>query len=149
MEIESFKLDKIDYNNKEHLSFLKELMKSSNMSYLWDLANANLDTNRLGNNYIVLKENEKIGYIGISEVTEAVNGKTVSIYYAILEKYRGKKYGEKLVKVISNYLLNTGKVDCIVAQVDINNKASQHVLINNGYNKIYEDEEDMKFIQKK
>ena len=149
MEITSFELEKIDYNNIKHLEFLKELMRSSDMSYLWDLADSKLDTNRLGNNYIVLKDNEKIGYIGISEITEAINGKTVSIYYAIAEKYRGKKYGEQLVKVISNNLLNTGKVDCIVAQVDINNKASQHVLMNNGYNKIYEDDEDMKFIQTK
>lgn len=149
MKIDTFELERINYDKKEHLDFLKELMDSSGMSYLWDLANANLDTNRLGDNYIVIKDKEKIGYVGISEVIEAINGRTVSIYYAIDEKYRGQKYGEQLVKVISNNLLSTNKVDCIVAQVDINNKASQHVLINNGYSKIYEDDEDMKFIQKK
>lgn len=147
MEITSLELKAIDYSNNEHLAFLKELMKSSNMSYLWDLADASLASNQLGSNYIVLKGTEKIGYLGVSDITEAVNGRTVSIYYAILEKYRGKKYGEQLVKVLSNHLLSTGKVDCIIAQVDTKNTASQHVLMNSGYQVIYQDDEDMKFAQ--
>lgn len=147
MEITSLELKTIDYSNNEHLTFLKKLMKSSNMSYLWNLADPGLASNKLGNNYIVLKGTEKLGYLGISDITEAVNGRTVSIYYAILEEFRGQKYGEQLVKVLSNHLLGTGKVDCIVAQVDINNTASQHVLMNNGYQVIYQDTEDMKFMQ--
>ena len=149
MEVTSFELEKINYSNNEHLTFLNKLMKSSNMDYLWDLADSNLDTNHLGNSYIVLKDKERIGYLNISDVTEAMNGKTVNIYYAIDQDYRGKGYGEDLVKVLSNNLFSTGKVDCIIAQVDINNEASQHILMKNGYQVFFEDEEYKQFMQTK
>ncbi len=147
METTTFELEKIDYNNLEHQTFLNKLMTSSNMDYLWNLSDSDMNTNRVGNNYIVLKDKNKIGYLGVSDIIEAMNGNTVSIYYAIDEEYRGKGYGEQLVKVLSNSLFSTGTVDCIVAQVDINNISSQKVLLKNGYQKVYEDDEDVKFMQ--
>lgn len=147
MEFTTFELEKINYENKEHLTFLSKLMESSNMGYLWDLADANLGTNHLGSSYIVLKGKERVGYLNVSDVTEARNGNTVNIYYAISEENRGKRYAEDLVKVLSNHLFSTGKVDCIIAQVDVNNIASQHVLMKNGYQVFFEDDEYKQYMQ--
>ncbi len=150
MRLETLELEKIDYKNKEHLKFLKLLMNSSNINYLWDLSNKELSINTNGNGYIVRNNNkEKIGYLSVSDVTEAIYGKTVSIYYAIEEMYRGKNYGKELVKQVSAYLFNNRDVECIVAQVSKDNIASQIILLKSGYVKIFEDEEDIKFLQTK
>ena len=147
MKITTLELEQIDYNNKEHLTFLNKLMESTNMDYLWNLSDSNLSTNRIGKNYIVEKEKEKIGYLGVSDVIEAINGNTVNIYYAIDEEYRGNGYAKDLVKALSNHLFSTGFVDCIVAQVDVRNQSSQNVLLKTGFTKVFEDEEEMKFMQ--
>lgn len=43
IKMENFQLEKIDYNNKEHLKYLKILMESKDMDYLWDVANPKLN----------------------------------------------------------------------------------------------------------
>lgn len=143
-------LEKVDYSNKQHLLFLKELMKSSDMDYLWDISDENLVLNNNDGRFIVVNsEKEKVGYINISDETDAYFGKTVSVYYAIIESKRGKHYGTMVMNQITNYLFYDRNIDCIVAQVDLRNKGSQKVLINNGYNKLYEDSKDYKFYRLK
>lgn len=147
MKITTLELEQIDYNNKEHLTFLNKLMESTNMDYLWNLSDSNMQANKIGKNYIVEKEKEKIGYLGVSDVIEAVNGNTVNIYYAIAEEYRGNGYAKDLVNALSNHLFSTGFIDCIVAQVDVRNHSSQNILLKTGFTKVFEDEEEMKFMQ--
>ena len=148
MSNEELILERIDYENKEHLLFLKEIMKSSGMDYLWNISDNELIINKNKDKFIVLNnEKEKIGYINISDITDAYFGKTVSIYYAIIETKRKQNYGIKLVGQISKNLLSLRMVDCIVAQVDIKNVASQKLLLKSGYNKVYEDDSDIKFIK--
>ena len=150
MNLESLELEKIDYKKVEHLEFLKLLMNSTSIDYLWDISDGNLSVNLNENSFIVLNDSkQKIGYLNISDITEAIYGKTVSIYYAIEENYRGKGYGKKLVKEISHYLFNEKGMDCIVAQVARDNIPSQVILSRNGYRKVFEDEDNTKFLQTK
>ena len=141
MYIGELKLERVNYKDKKHLLFLKELMNSSNMDYLWDISDSNLDINN--------NRKENIGYINISQVTDAYYGKTVSIYYAVSESKRRNNYGFKIVDNLSDYLFAQKDIDCIVAQVDTTNIASQKVLLKSGYNKLYEDEEEIKFVRLK
>ena len=147
MELETLKLKKLDYNDPEDYAFIQELEKSTNMDYLWDLTNLE-DTADNKDGMIVLNEDdEKIGYLNLSEPTEARYGKTINIYYATLEKYRNKGYAKKMLEEVSNYLFNNTKIDCIIAAVKIENMASQKVLLKSGFELAYEDDEDMRFIR--
>ena len=98
IELETLKLELINYNEIEHLKFLKKIMNSKDMNYLWDLSDKELSNNQNKDRYLVLNENdEKVGYINISEPTDAYYGNTVSIYYAIEESNRGNGYGKKII----------------------------------------------------
>lgn len=137
IELETLKLEKINYKNIEHLNFLKQLMKSTDIYYLWDLSKENLEVNEEKNNYIVCnKNNEKIGFLNISLPTEAYFGNTVSIYYAVEEKYRGKNYGKKIIEETNKWLIEKNNIDCIIAQVEITNIHSQNAVTKAGMKQI-------------
>lgn len=103
----SLKIELINYENTNHLNFLKKLMQSKDMNYLWDLADKNLANSQSDYKYIVInKNNEYIGYLNISNPTIAYYGNTVSLYYAIEESYRGNNYGKRIIEEISNWYSN-------------------------------------------
>lgn len=150
IELKSLKIELIDYNKIEHLKFLKRLMNSKDISYLWDLTDKNLANNQNTEKYIIINElNDYIGYLNISNPTEAFYGNTVSIYYAIEENYRGKEYGKKIIEEISNWLFNIKNIECIVAQVNTNNSYSMNTLTKAGMTKVSDDSEYTTFIQRK
>ena len=149
MELETLKLDKINYENKEHLYFLKELCKSKDMKYLWDLSNRDLLNNKNEDNYIVIDNNDMIGYIKISDIIDGRFGNTVSIYYGVLESLRGNGYGKKIVSEVNEWLINERNVDCIVAQVDRSNIYSNSVLNKTGMNIVMESDDYTTFIQRR
>ena len=150
IELETLKLELINYNNKEHLLFLKNLMQSKDMTYLWDLTNINLSNNQNKDNYLVLNDKkEKIGYINISDPTEAYYGNTVSIYYAIEESYRGNRYGKKIIEEVKRWLFESKNIDCIVAQVDVDNIHSKNVLLKAGMELMNNSDDYLTFIERK
>ena len=150
IELKTLKLEKIDYYNKEHLEFLKELMKSQDISYLWDLSDSSLDNNQNTNNYLVLNEEfQKVGYLNFSNPTEAFYGKTVSLYYAIIESFRGKSYGKRTIEETSEWLFSEEEIDCIVAQVDVDNVHSIKTVTKAGMDLVNTSEEYQTFIQRK
>ena len=150
IELKTLKLEKIDYNNKNHLEFLRNLMNSKDINYLWDLSNELLVTNQNQEKYLVLNElYEIIGYINCSDPVSAMYGNTLSIYYAIDEKYRGREYGKKLIQQTSEWLFNEKGIDCIVAQVDTENIHSIMTLTKAGMIEVNRDDEYATFIQRK
>lgn len=151
IELETLKLEQINYDNKEHLIFLKGLMQSKDMKYLWDLSDKELYNNQNDGKYIVVNEEDKyIGYLNLSNPTEAVYGKTVSLYYAVGENHRGKEYGKRIINETKEWLFNEKEIDCIVAQVDINNNHSINTLIKSGMTQFnHGDDEYTTFIQRK
>lgn len=149
IKLETLKLEKINYDDKEHLYFLKDMCSSKDIKYLWDLSNKDLLNNKNVDNYIVVDNDNKIGYINISDIVDGRFGKTVSIYYAVLESYRGNNYGKKIVSEVNDWLINVRKVDCIIAQVDRENIHSNLVLNKTDMNVIMENEDYTTFIQKR
>ncbi len=142
IKLRTLNLKLIDYKNKEHLRYLKYLMKSKDMGYLWDLSNGNLSVNQNEHRYIVENQfDEKIGYLNISSKTEAYHGDTVRLYYAIDESYRGQSLGKKLVEEVMNWLFEQRNIDCVVAQVDHNNNYSKNVLNKAGMVEVQQDDE--------
>lgn len=150
IELETLKLELIDYNNIEHLIFLKKLMQSKDINYLWNLSDKQLSNNQNKDKFLVLNENkEKIGYINISDPTDAYYGNTVSIYYAIEETYRGNGYGKRIIEEVKRWLFQYKNIDCIVAQVDIDNIHSKNVLIKAGMEEINNNDDYVTFIERK
>lgn len=146
----SLKIESVDYENINHLNFLKKLMQSKDMNYLWDLADKNLANSQSDYKYIVInKNNEYIGYLNISNPTIAYYGNTVSLYYAIEESYRGNNYGKRIIEEISNWLFEQNNIDCIVAQVDINNNNSINTLTKAGMKIVNNDSDYTTFIKRK
>ena len=149
LELKTLKLDKINYEDKEHLYFLKDMCKSKDIKYLWDLSDESLINNKNDDNYIVIDKDNMVGYINISDYIDGRMGKTVSIYYGVLEKFRGKGYGKKIVTEINDWLINERNIDCIIAQVNRNNIYSNLVLNKAGMDIVMENDDYTTFIQKR
>jgi len=150
IELETLKIELINYDKKDHLNYLKKMMQSKDINYLWDLADKDLVNNKNIGKYIVLNEdNDYIGYINISNPTEAFYGNTVSLYYAIEEYYRGKEYGKRIVQEVSSWLFNEKNIECVVAQVHTSNSYSINTLTKAGMIQVNCDDEYTTFIQRK
>lgn len=142
-----FRLEKIDYSNIEHLRYLKLMMKSKDMDYLWDIADEKL--NGKTDSYIVRnRENDMVGYLNLSNPTESFYGNTVSLYYAIEESQRGNGYGRSLIESVKNWQFQEEGIDCIIAQVDPDNIFSQNTLISAGMKEAMRDEDFVTFVEK-
>jgi RimJ/RimL family protein N-acetyltransferase len=150
IELKNIKLEQINYNNKNHLIYMKKLMQSKDINYLWDLTDDELLNNHNVHKYIVINnDNNPIGYINISDETEAMYGNTVSIYYAVGEEHRGKNYGKKIIEEVREWLFKEKNIDCIVAQVDNQNNHSKNTLNKAGMLEVMQDDEYTTFIQRK
>lgn len=148
-QLKTLNLEKIDYNNKEHLKYLKELMESKDMDYLWNLTDGELENNTVSNGYIVINEfKESIGYLNLSNPTEAFYGRTVSLYYAVGERHRGNSYGTRIIKETMDWQFQKNNIDCIVAQVDSKNIHSQNACNKAGMSEIMSSEDYVTFIRK-
>ena len=147
IKLDSLYMEKLDRENIKHLQFLKELMKSSNISYLWDLEKAKLELNKKEESswveeYLCFDDsNNPIGYMNLSPPTDGIKGRTTSLYYAISEQYRHLGLGSKMVAEMIDYLFTNQKIDCIVGEVEKENIASQKALEKAGMNIAYQDDE--------
>lgn len=147
IKMENFQLEKIDYNNTEHLKYLKTLMKSKDMSYLQDITDSKLDD--MSNSYIVRNaEDDMVGYLNLSNPTDSFYGNTVSLYYAIEESKRGNGYGKRLVENVKDWQFQKEKIDCIVAQVEPSNIYSQNALLGAGMQEVMRDEDYITSIER-
>lgn len=150
IQLENLKLDYIDYDNIEHLKFLKKMMQSKDIKYLWDLSDSSLYNNQNNDKFLVLNDkDEKIGYINISDVTEGYFGNTVSIYYGVEESYRGNGYGRRIVSEVNKWLFENRNVECVIAQVDIDNIHSNYTLNKAGMIEMLKDDDYTTFIQRR
>ena len=60
--LQELKIELIDYNNIEHLSFLKKLMESKDINYLWDLTDKELSNNQNLGKYIIMNNYTRGGF---------------------------------------------------------------------------------------
>ena len=154
IKLDGLYVDKLDRENIKHLQFLKELMKSNNISYLWDLEKTKLELNKKEDSWIEEylyfdNVNNPIGYINLSPPTEGIKGITTSLYYAISEQYRNLGLGSKMVAEIADYLFTVQNIDCIVGEVEKENIASQKALEKAGMDIAYQDDEWIVYMKSK
>ncbi|HIT21900.1 MAG TPA: GNAT family N-acetyltransferase [Candidatus Scybalousia intestinigallinarum] len=147
IKLDRLYMEQLDRENIKHLQFLKELMKSSNISYLWDLEKTKSEFNNKERSswieeYLCFNDsNTPIGYMNLSVPTDGINGRTTSLYYAISEQYRHLGLGSKMVAEMTDYLFTNKMIDCIVGEVEKENIASQKALEKAGMNIAYQDDE--------
>ncbi len=72
-----------------------------------------------------------VGDIGVNEVEG--NNDEVEIGYTICKKYSGKGYATELLKAMTEYTIETFKINILYGRVMNGNKSSVRVLEKNGY----------------
>lgn len=147
IELQSLSLTK--YNEK-YESIKEELEKGISASkYIHQikerLEKSNKEDKTIYNNaFIVLEQNNPIGYLFISSM---INDE-VFIEYSILKEYRRKGYGKKLVNEISDYLFENNNIKSIILDIDPSNKNSMLLASSCGFFFDEDDYESRNFIGK-
>lgn len=141
INLDDFFLEKINLKDKEHLLLIKKFefdndVRKYNYPHsgsFYNLVTSNGFTSDIFNSFFIIKyEDRIIGYLEIEK------SKDVYLNYALLKEERGKGLGPKLLKELSDYLLNEykdelTKIDIIV---DNKNKPSIKATIKSGFEKI-------------
>jgi RimJ/RimL family protein N-acetyltransferase len=76
---------------------------------------------------------EKKGDSKIGFVYHELEGSQIEIGYALLPSERNKGYGTEAITIIVDYLFLTRQIVRIQATTDLRNKASEKVLVKNGF----------------
>ena len=141
IKLDSFLLEKINLKNKEHLLLIKKFefdndVRKYNYPHhgsFYNLVTSNGYTDDIFNTFFVIKyEDRIIGYLEIEK------SKDVYLNYAILKEERGKGLGPKVLKELSDYLLNEYRdsIDKIDILVDNKNKPSLKATIKSGFEEV-------------
>lgn len=137
MNLSHFTLLKIDQNNKEHLSFLRQLFLDETVKKYLSGLNKYIGEN----DYILYNGNEKIGYVSLTKpLLNHFQSITTTIYYAIDKKHRGNHYAQQLLLDLEEHLKD--KIDQFVVQISRYNKASLAVASNAGFKIVFDDISD-------
>ena len=116
--------DFLKYVTKNILERLKENLNEKDLTF--------------NHSYLVKYQNEYVGYIRLEDLK--FNG-SLNIEWAVSKEYQNKKLATKIVKSISDYLLNNLKdVVKIKGVIERSNYPSRKVALNSGF--IEEDRDD-------
>ena len=140
----------VDKNNIKHNKLLESI--SASTQYLGDITKYNFHHNHnniYGNDFIVCKDNEPIGYLGVTDKVETPKGSTVSIYYAIAPTYYGNGYGKKIVDTTCIALSTTKDVDYVIANVDNSNTMGIRTIEKCSFNKLNTYDDESQYISNK
>ncbi len=128
-------LENFDCNNKDHLLYLKELMRDNEVKSRFN--GLELRVHSLGENftfgkgYFVSFDSSIIGYLHMGKKNE---NDDVYLRYTIRENVRKLGYGTKLLDEVTNYLcLNYRDINNIFLKIDRDNIGSLKVAKNAGY----------------
>lgn len=134
----------VDINNQEHFNILKSISESNH--YLGDISGFNFKSadTFYNNSYMVIIDNNIIGFLSLSDIVETRLGNNVTIFYGILKEYYGNGYGKKIVEYVKNNLKSTN-VDFIIAQVDLTNEHGKKIVESCDFKVLYEDDEDLMY----
>lgn len=134
-DIEIYSYDEFD-KDQEHLlyvlnndaDFLKYVTKKV-LERLKD--NINQEKIMFNHSYLVKYQGEYVGYIRLEDLK--ING-TLNIEWAISPEYRNQNLATKIVKTISDYLLNNlQEVIKVRGVIERRNYASKKVALNSGF----------------
>lgn len=138
----------------EDNNFFKEIYSDENHITYFGNESLNIiketDNSIYGNVYIFFNSNnERIGYVEISDCIYRDGLNSVTLYYAVLPKFRGHKYGSKMINVITEYLFNNTDVNNIIMNIDSENKASIKSVQLAGYNDFIDYDDEIQFHKKR
>lgn len=81
--------------------------------------------------YIVKDDKKLIGYVHLESITKF---RSLELHYAVHPNYRGNGYGVKLLKEVSNYILeNKSDVETLQLSIHPRNKESRGCAVKAGY----------------
>lgn len=141
IQLNNFILKKIDKDNPDDVQFISSIFKNKNDKSIEFLGN--LSNYITAKTYIIINNNQKIGYFSMTvPVLNRENLTSTSLYYAISEEHRNLGYATNLVEEISNYLFEEELVDMIILTIDNKNLASISVASKLGFNIEFQDQEE-------
>lgn len=126
IKLETLTLKSFDKENINHLKFFKKLINDETIKIRFQgllpyLLNKNETI--FSHGFLVEHNDILIGYIDIGEYNK--EEKQVYLRAAISDKFRGQKYGQKLLSEISEYIFsNFIQVENICLKIDSNNTPS-------------------------
>ena len=136
----------LDMSDIEHRQVIDSLGKSS--SYLGNLKEYQFHSNPeqiTGNDYLVKDGENYIGYLGLSDTVSTAFGRTVSIYYSVLENFYGHRYGKRILEDTISYLKENTDVDILIANVDNTNVHGLRTIELANFCKVLEDDEETQY----
>ena len=148
--LEKFKLEILNLQDEIDSNFFYKMHNEEQFKKYFGkvIYNKNTDNNIFMKNYLVNYNNEKIGYIYISDKIEKDDIKAVTLYYYIDSDYRNNGMATSLIKELLNHLKNQEKINYIILNIHKENIPSIKVAIQNEFIKNMEDEEEIQFVHK-
>lgn len=144
-------IEQYDFQNIYHKQMITEMTKSPNIKeYLGEINNETFFNK--GNYVFKDLKNNYIGFISCSLPVETNFGISITLYYAVHPDHQNKGYGSKMLELFEKFIKEKAKLDIIVLNIELNNKASQKVAQKNGFSLTYQDDEYYiytKFLAKK
>lgn len=142
ISLETLKLTTFDKTNKEHIIFLKELLKDKTILKRFQGLSVGLihpnSNSFLNNGYYILDNDTLIGYLHISNFNS--EEKSVYLRSAITSTKRNSGYGKRLLKEITNYLFqNYPFIANIRLVIASDNKPSLNIASSCGYTWLKDD----------
>lgn len=132
LPLESITLEQIDIFNKQHIKAIKGLRDIEARRMCYDLKQDIYYGKRgtlIGNNFLLRKDNNYIGYLFISNEWDGCR----TLSYIINKKMRGRWLGTIVLTSVSDYLLNNGFATSIELNVKHKNIAGNLLALKCGF----------------
>lgn len=140
----------VDEQNIKHNRLLESI--SSTTQYLGDITKYRFNHNPnhiYGNDFIVCRDDELIGYLGVTNKVDTKKGSIVSIYYAIDSKFYGNGYGKNIVDTVCIVLSTAKDIDYVIANVDNSNENGIRTIEKCNFNKLNVYDDETQYISRK
>ena len=150
IRLEDYVLKAADITDTTDLTFFKRMNQNKEFQKYFGTVSMQkeIENSIFMNDFIVIHEVEKIGYIHLSDKIEKDSICAVTLYYYIDPYYRNKGIATRLLGQLIYYLQNYEKINYIILNIHKENIPSIKVAIQNGFIKNLEDDEEMQFIRK-
>ncbi len=145
---------KYDENSISDQEFIKEVYKDEEHKKYFGKEVIELihtSNSKVYNNLYIFtnNNNENIGYVEISDCISRGDINTVTLYYSVLPKFRGNKYGTMMLEIITKYIFETTEVNNIVMNVDPSNTFSINAVSMVGYSDFIDYDDKIQFFRRK
>lgn len=138
LNLETLQLKKADLSEEEHLVLFQKLLLEDNefagfIKPLFLKGVIQQESDIYSSYYIVYDDLNAIGYIYLSNI-DLMN--RVSLLYVIESSFRGKKYGKRLLREVSQFLFNNdNNIHEIELYIEGNNRYSKKAAVDAGFQK--------------